>query len=158
MARITLPQGEFDESIRVLGVQPAMGNAMAVMSDAIYSKSGLDLRVRELIRMRVAQINACQVCLNYRFPELEAEGINETFYSEVASWRESELFSDREKLAVEFAERFILDHLNIDDTFFDALKAHYSSTEIYEMSTTIAGLLANGRVMQVLHIDQSCAL
>lgn len=158
MARIEIPVGDDSESIRLLKLQPAMGNAMAVLADAIYSKSGLDIRVREAIRMRIAQINQCQICLNFRFPELEAAGINESFYSAVADWKKSNLLNDSEKLGIEYAERFIFDHLNIDDTFFDRLTDSFSSKEIYEMTTTIAGLLANGRLMQVLQIEQSCAI
>lgn len=160
MARIVLPEGADPESIRLLTLQPAMGNAIAVLADAIYSKSGLDVRVREAIRMRIAQINQCQICLNYRFPELIEAGVDEAFYDAVEHWQDSEceLLNEAEKLGVEYAERFIADHLNIDDAFFVRLKQHFSAQEIFEISTTIAGVLANGRLMQVLQIEQSCAL
>ncbi len=158
MARIELPQGTEAESIRLLMVQPDMGGAMAVLADAIYSKSNLDIRVREAIRMRIAQINQCQVCLNFRFPELVDAGIDETFYTQVESWQDSQSLKPKEKLGIQYAERFIADHLAIDDAFFDQLKTSFSNQEIYEMTVTIAGLLANGRVMQVLQVEQSCSL
>lgn len=158
MARIDIPEGDLPESHRLMGLQPAMGNAMAVLADAIYSKSGLDIRVREAIRMRIAQINQCQICLKFRFPELESTGINEEFYDAVSKWRESHLLNSHEKLAIEYAELFTLNHLNIDDDFFVKLKKYFSSIEIYEMTTTIAGLMANGRVLQVLQVEQSCGI
>ena len=77
MARIPLPEGDLPERYRVFGLQPAFGKAMAGVSDAIYEKSLLDKRVREAVRMRIALINECQLCLGYRFPELQAVGVDE---------------------------------------------------------------------------------
>lgn len=158
MARIEIPAGDLPESIRLLQLQPAMGNAMAVLAEAIYAKSGLDKRLREAIRMRVAQINQCQVCLNFRFPELVEAGITEEFYDAVGDWKESNLLSDKEKLVIDYTERFVTEHLKIDDAFFSQLNKQFTATEIYEITSTIAGLMANGRVLQVLQIEQSCAI
>ena len=108
MARIEIPAGDLAESIRLLQLQPAMGNAMAVLAEAIYEKSGLDTRLREAIRMRIAQINQCQICLNYRFPELVEAGVTEEFYAAVADWQASDLLSDQEKLVIDYAERFTM--------------------------------------------------
>ncbi len=158
MARIPLPEGDLPERYRVFGLQPAFGKAMAGVSDAIYEKSLLDKRVREAVRMRIALINECQLCLGYRFPELQAVGVDEAFYEAVKDWRNSDVFSEKEKTAIEYAERFLLDHTNIDDAFFQRLAQYFSAAEIFDLSAVIAGLLANGRLMQVLQVEHSCAL
>jgi AhpD family alkylhydroperoxidase len=158
MARIPLPEGDLPERYRVFGLQPAFGKAMAAVSDAIYEKSLLDKRVREAVRMRIALINQCEICLGYRFPELQALGVDENFYEAVKDWRNSELFSEKEKTAIEYAERFLLDHTRIDDALFQRLAQHFSSAEIFDLSAVIAGLLVNGRLMQVLQVEHSCAL
>ncbi|NRB41623.1 MAG: carboxymuconolactone decarboxylase family protein [Pseudomonadales bacterium] len=158
MSRIEIPAGDTPESLRLMVLQPDMGNAMAVLAAAIYEKSSLDKRVREAVRMRVAQINQCQLCLNFRFADLEAVGIDEAFYNAVSDWKNSELFDARERLAIEYAERFCNAHMDIDDGFFVGLNKAFSPTEVYELTTTIAGLLANGRILQVLQVEQSCAI
>ncbi len=158
MARIDLPEGTEDESLRLLSLQPSMGNAMAVLTEAIYSKSDLDIRVREAVRMRIAQLNQCHICLQFRFPELEKNGINEAFYKALDNWRDNPTFSEKEKWAIEYTERFILDHLSIDELFMNKLKDHFSAKETFELTYTIAGLLANGRTLQVLQVDQVCSL
>jgi AhpD family alkylhydroperoxidase len=158
VARIPLPEGDLPERYRVFGLQPAFGKAMAGVSDAIYEKSLLDKRVREAVRMRIALINECQLCLGYRFPELQAVGVDEAFYEAVKDWRNSDVFSEKEKTAIEYAERFLLDHTNIDDAFFQRLAQYFSAAEIFDLSAVIAGLLANGRLMQVLQVEHSCAL
>lgn len=158
MARIKLPKGDLPERYRVFGLQPAFGKALASLSEAVYEKSILDKRVREAVRMRIAQINQCHICLDYRFPELQALGIDEAFYSAVSDWLNSGLFNEREKLAIEYAEKFLQDHLSLDDEFFARLQQHFSSEEIFDLSAVVAGLMANGRILQVLQVEQACSI
>ncbi len=61
MARITLPPGDFEEPYRLFMMAPAIAGPAAAFSDAVYNKSSLSVRLRELLRMRIAQINQCVV-------------------------------------------------------------------------------------------------
>lgn len=61
MARIELPPGDEPEIYRVWGLRPEMGRAVADLSTAVYEGSRLPARVREAVRMRIAQINDCPV-------------------------------------------------------------------------------------------------
>ena len=61
MARIDLPDGEGLERIRMWSLQPDVGMAMGAAAKTLYTKISLDVRVREIARMRVAQINRCHI-------------------------------------------------------------------------------------------------
>ncbi|NNE73417.1 MAG: hypothetical protein HKN26_07125 [Acidimicrobiales bacterium] len=61
MARIDIPDGDGDELIRMWSVNPTMGMAAATFSGKVYEHSQVAVRERELVRMRIAQINACPV-------------------------------------------------------------------------------------------------
>ena len=61
MARINVPDGEGLERIRMWALQPNVGMGLGVASKALYTKISLDVRVREIARMRVAQINQCHI-------------------------------------------------------------------------------------------------
>ncbi|HZP28406.1 MAG TPA: hypothetical protein VFC99_05605 [Acidimicrobiia bacterium] len=61
MARINVPDGDQPELYRVWALRPALGDAVAGLSDAVYGKSELHPRVREAVRMRIAQINDCPI-------------------------------------------------------------------------------------------------
>lgn len=158
MPRIPIPDGDEMENVRLASLQPAIGNAIAVLAHAIYEESSLDLVVREAVRMRVAQINDCFICINTRFKGATAEGVDEDFYADIGNWRDVDRYDARTKTALEFTEKFVSNHLSINDQFIDRLGQYFSPTEIYELTFTIAGLLANGRIMQVLQIDQTCSL
>ncbi len=59
MARIDLPPGDDNEIIRMWGVNPTMGMVAATFSAKVYESSTVAVRERELVRMRIAQINEC---------------------------------------------------------------------------------------------------
>ncbi len=42
-------------------LSPELGAALGAMTDAVYTRTSLDVRVRETARMRVAQINQCHI-------------------------------------------------------------------------------------------------
>jgi alkylhydroperoxidase family enzyme len=61
MARIELVPGEGDEPGRLFRRAPHVSGSAAALSSAVYEKSKLPVRLRELMRMRIAQINHCHV-------------------------------------------------------------------------------------------------
>jgi alkylhydroperoxidase family enzyme len=61
MARLDVPEGNGLEAHRVWMLAPHMGAGVAAMSDAVYAKSSLAIREREVARMRIAQLNQCVV-------------------------------------------------------------------------------------------------
>ena len=61
MARLDIPDGDGLEAHRIWQLAPHMGAGMAAMSEAVYVKSSLSIREREVARMRIAQINQCVV-------------------------------------------------------------------------------------------------
>ena len=79
-------------------------------------------------------------------------------YAQVASYRESEEFSEREKLAIEFAERYALDHANMDDEFWRRLHRQYKDAEIFDLGVSVANWLGYGRLLRVLDVEDSCSI
>lgn len=84
--------------------------------------------------------------------------MTEEMYAHVAEYGDRDEYSERERLAIEYAERFALDHLGIDDAFFERLREHFADDEILDLTICIADFLGFGRLTQVLKLDQSCAV
>jgi alkylhydroperoxidase family enzyme len=61
MARIRIPDGDKPEIVRVWSLRPELGLPLAELSKAVYGESKLPARVRESVRMRIAQINQCPI-------------------------------------------------------------------------------------------------
>jgi alkylhydroperoxidase family enzyme len=61
VARIDVPEGEGGEAVQIWTLRPEMGAVVARMSKAAYHDSILPTRVREAVRMRIAQLNDCPI-------------------------------------------------------------------------------------------------
>ncbi len=61
-------------------------------------------------------------------------------------------FSDREALAVEFAERLATDHHSLDDAFFDRLRTCFTEPEILELGMMAGQYIGFGRLLMVLDL------
>ncbi|GAA3433757.1 carboxymuconolactone decarboxylase family protein [Kutzneria kofuensis] len=81
---------------------PGIGTAAANFSLAVYQHSTLGLREFEAARLRIAQINGCLFCLDWR-TERDGQKVEEEFLDAVADWRTTEAFDDRARLAAEYA-------------------------------------------------------
>jgi alkylhydroperoxidase family enzyme len=88
---------------------------------------------------------------------LAEQGVTERLYAHVAEHGHPE-YSEAEQVAIEYAERFALDHLSIDGVFFERLKQHFSDAAILDLTICIGNFIAFGRLTQVLQLDVSCDL
>ncbi len=155
MARLNVPEGEGGDAVQIWSLRPEMGAAVNRLVDAAYNKSILPVRVREAARMRIAQLNDCTVCLAFRADSVKAQGLTEEFYGHVAAHDDGVVFDTRERLAMEYAERFALDHLSIDDAFVDRLRQSFSDPEILDLTICLAAFLGLGRTLRALGITET---
>ena len=80
------------------------------------------------------------------------QGLSDELYNAVADYRTDERFTPREKLAIEFAEWFAIDHTAIDDAFFVRLRELFSDPEVLELTITIGYCVGIGRAFHVLDV------
>jgi alkylhydroperoxidase family enzyme len=86
---------------------------------------------------------------------LAEQGVDEELYAHVTEHGHP-AYSAQEQVAIEYAERFALDHLNIDDAFWTRLREQFTDAEILDLTICIGNWLAFGRLTQVLHLDVVC--
>ena len=158
MARVDVPDGPGGEAAMIWTLRPQLGDMVERMIRGAYQQSILPPDERELARMRIAQINDCAICQQWRKTAGTAEAMTEDDFANVGNYRTYTGYSERERLAVEYAERFALDHTNLDDDFFARMHAEYSDAEILDLTVCIGAWLALGRTMNVLGIDESCRI
>jgi alkylhydroperoxidase family enzyme len=123
-----------------------------------YQQSVLPPEERELARMRIAQINDCIACSDFRAPSVIDAAVAPELYENVASYATFPGYTPRQRLAIEYAERFAVDHASIDDAFFGRLRELFSDPEILDLTLCVAVFLGLGRSLSVLGVDQSCAI
>lgn len=86
---------------------PAAWKAASAYSAAIGEEAerlGLTLQEAELIKVRVSQLNACAFCLDLHSREARGAGIVQQRLDLLPAWRESALYSERERAVLAVAE------------------------------------------------------
>ena len=135
-------------------LRPEMVGTVEDMIDAVYHRSILPANEREVARMRVAQLNDCAACSTARAQSMIDAGVTEDTYGHVDEWRTWPEYTGRQRLAIEFAERYAVDHQGIDDDLFVRLHAAFTDEEILDLSLCLAIWLGLGRSLAVLQVEQ----
>jgi AhpD family alkylhydroperoxidase len=104
-------------------IEPRIYQAMYA-ADKQIKEFEIDPKLRELIKVRVSQINGCGYCINYHCKDALALGeTNQRLFALVAWW-ETPFFSDEERVALKLAEEVtrIYEHGLTNETYEAALQ------------------------------------
>lgn len=145
------------EARRALMHRPAMADAIGLLNDAV-AQSLLPARLHELVRYRIALINGCVRCQNYRAPAAQREGLDDSVLTRVTEWNDDTVFSPLEQRAIDYAERFCMAPSTIDDELTEALRDELGDDGLLDLTVCIAKYLATGRLISVLDLDQACEI
>ncbi|PZG46576.1 alkylhydroperoxidase [Spongiactinospora gelatinilytica] len=103
--------------------------------------SPLTAATRELVALRVSQINGCAFCIDMHTKDAAHAGENSVRLNLVAAWREAKVFTDAERAALELAEEGtrIADAAGgvSDEVWANAAK-HYDEEQLMALVTHIA--------------------
>lgn len=151
--RIEFPDRGMGEHVDWTLLRTDMAIGMGQLSEAVYGGSQLPVREREAARWTIALINHCAVCQGTRAKDGESADIDETFYAAVTDWRTTDALTERERLAAEFAQRFALDHVAMDDPFWARLRGAFADDEIVDLTIACGMWLGMGRAMAVIGVE-----
>jgi AhpD family alkylhydroperoxidase len=128
------------QRIDVTRVSPAAYQAVAALQ-AYVDQSGLDAKLRELIKIRVSQINGCAFCLAMHTRDARKLGETDERMHLLDAWREAPFYSVRERAALAWVEAITLvsqDH--IPDEVFGTVHEHYSEKEIVDLTAAAVAI------------------
>lgn len=106
--------------------------------EAYLQSSGLEKPLMELVKMRASQINGCAYCLDMHSKDARKGGETEQRLYLLNAWRESPLYSDRERAALGWTES--LTKVATDgapDDVYAAVEAQFSPKEIVDLTSLI---------------------
>lgn len=96
--------------------------------------SSIDYALIELIKIRASQINGCAYCLNMHTRDARKNGETEQRIYCISAWRDSDFYSDKERLALELTEKVTNISTNhIEDEFYERVLEHFSEKEFVDL-------------------------
>lgn len=115
--------------------------------EAYLAASGLEHSLIELVKMRASQINGCAYCLHMHSRDARAAGESEERLYLLSAWRESSLYTDRERAALAWTEALTrIADTHAPDEDYEPLKAHFTEAEIVDLTLLITTINAWNRL------------
>lgn len=106
--------------------------------EAYIARSDIEPELADLVRMRVSQINGCAFCLDMHSHDARKRGETEQRLYLLDAWRETSLYSDRERAALAWAEALTgISETHAPDADYEELREHFSDKEIVDLSIAI---------------------
>jgi AhpD family alkylhydroperoxidase len=101
----------------------------------------LGLTILDLVNIRASQLNGCAFCLDMHSKEAKIHGERELRLYHVAVWRESPLFSAKEKACLDWTETVTqLNGHGIPDEAFERVREHLSGEELSQLTFAIGAI------------------
>ena len=110
----------------------------AVALETVLAKSGLETSLYHLVKTRASQINGCAYCIHMHTRDARAHGETEERLYLLDAWRESPLYSDRERAALAWTEALtLISETHAPDDLYEEVRKHFTEQEIVNLTMLI---------------------
>ena len=121
-------------------VDPASFNAMLALEKYLRG-CGIDPILHHLVITRASQINGCSYCVDMHTRDARALGESEQRLHLLVAWRESPLFTERERAALAWTEAVTLvADTRVPDDVYEAARAQFSELELVQLTYVIGAI------------------
>ncbi|MDO4642165.1 MAG: carboxymuconolactone decarboxylase family protein [Neisseria sp.] len=128
-------------------------NEMLKVEGALSDLS-IDVLMKEIIKIRASQLNGCTFCLDMHVKTARQHGERELRLHHIAVWRESKLFSEKERMALELTETLTrLAPEGLSDELYQRAQAVLSDQELCDIVFSIAQINAWNRLGVAFHAE-----
>lgn len=143
------------ESSAVRAHVPAAFWAFADSWKALFHGGVVDHAIKDLCRVYISRTVKCEYCGNQRSEKAVAAGNEELQYDQLLNFERSDLYGDREKAALAYAQAIAWGPGDQDelDALWERLHAHFTEPELVELGCAIALTLGQQSWIRLLGID-----
>lgn len=121
-------------------VAPGANEAMRGL-ERYARTTGLEHSLIELVKIRASQLNGCAYCLDMHTKDARAAGETEQRLYVVAAWREAPFYTERERVALEWAEALtVLGRDGVSDALYDRARRVFSELELANLTMAIIAI------------------
>jgi AhpD family alkylhydroperoxidase len=107
----------------------------------VEERIDLEPRLRHLVKIHASQINHCAFCIDMHWTDARADGESELRLSQLAAWRESPAFDDRERAALALTEAVThVAETQVPDDVWAQAEAQFGEDELANLLVAIAAI------------------
>jgi alkylhydroperoxidase family enzyme len=125
------------EPVEVWAHQPKMMSGMGKFQGAVRKGKAVDERLKNLMELKGAQMIGCEFCVDLGSQICRNSGFSDDELLALPRYRQSDLFTEREKLALDYAVAVMRTPVEVTDDLFARMKEHFSDAQLVEMTALL---------------------
>ncbi|WP_078382092.1 carboxymuconolactone decarboxylase family protein [Sutcliffiella halmapala] len=134
------------QRINYMQQSPEFFNKMIELSNA-EKESAIEEKILHLVHIRASQMNGCGFCLDMHIKQAKIHGESELRLYHISIWRESTLFSPRERASLAWTEILTkMPEQGVPDDIYDRVREQLSEKEISDLTFSIMAINAWNRI------------
>lgn len=139
---------------QVMAHRPAILQPMMQLVEATMQGGTVEARLKELVAIRVSQVNHCYYCMSTRTVLARQLGVSEELLDALYHIdQHRHLFTGRELAALRYAETMTTDARAVDEQLWDELQRYFDDGELVELSAVIGLFNFFNRFSDALQFD-----
>jgi alkylhydroperoxidase family enzyme len=125
------------EPVEIWAHQPKMMSGMGKFQQAVRKGSTVDDRLKYLVELKGAQMIGCEFCVDLGSQICRNSGFSDEELLALARYRESDLFSEREKLALDYTIAVMRTPVEVTDELFARMKEQFNDEQLVELTALL---------------------
>jgi alkylhydroperoxidase family enzyme len=125
------------EPMEIWAYQPKMMVAMGRFNQAIRKGKAVDQRIQHLVELKGAQMIGCEYCVDLGSQICRNSGFSDEELLALPRYQASDLFTDREKTALDFAVAVMRTPVDVTDELFDRMRQYFTEKQMVELTALL---------------------
>jgi AhpD family alkylhydroperoxidase len=125
------------EPVEIWAHQPKMMSGMGKFQGAVRKGKAVDERLKYLVELKGAQMIGCEFCVDLGSQICRNSGLSDEELLALPRYRHSDLFSEREKLALDYTVAVMRTPVEVTDELFARMKEHFTDEQLVEITALL---------------------
>ena len=125
------------EPFEIWAHQPKMMMGMGRFNQAVRSGATVSERIRNLVELKGAQMIGCEFCVDLGSQICRNSGLSDSELLALPRYQSSDLFTDREKAALDYTAAVMRTPVEVSDEVFARMKEHFSDKQLVELTALL---------------------
>ena len=128
------------EPVEIWAHQPKMMSGMGKFQQAVRKGRSVDERLKYLVELKGAQMIGCEFCVDLGSQICRKSGFTDEELLAVPRYAESALFTEREKLALDYTVAVMHTPVDVTNELFDQMTMHFTSEQLVEITALLTAV------------------
>jgi AhpD family alkylhydroperoxidase len=125
------------EPVEIWAHRPKMMSGMGKFQQAVRKGNAVEERLKNLIELKGAQMIGCEFCVDLGSQICRNSGISDQELLALPAYSQTDLFTDREKLALDYTVGVMRTPVDVTDELFARMRERFSDEQLVEITALL---------------------